>query len=77
VVIGKGYMDEYRFDSSQLEACMFVINQEQVFEVVCQMKINCVWSKAKLNVDWVSDEEINQDDYGEVLSNHWCFVKVK
>jgi hypothetical protein len=24
-----------------------------------QMDINCGWSKVKLNVDWVSDEEIN------------------
>jgi hypothetical protein len=45
-----------------LEACKFVVNQEQAFEVVFQMKINCGWSKAKLNMDWISDEEINRDD---------------
>jgi hypothetical protein len=45
-----------------LETCIFVVNQEQAFEEVFQMKINCGWSKTKFNVDWVSDEEINRDD---------------
>jgi hypothetical protein len=45
-----------------LEAHIFIDTQEQTFEVVFQIKINCGWSKAKLNVDWVSDEEINWDD---------------
>jgi hypothetical protein len=26
-----------------------------------QMKVNCVWSKVELKVDWISGEEINQD----------------
>jgi hypothetical protein len=42
-----------------LEACIFVVNQEQAFEAGFQMKIKCGRSKAKLKVDWVSDEEIN------------------
>jgi hypothetical protein len=62
VVIEKGYKDEYRFDGPQLEACIFVVNQEQTFEASFQIKINCGRSKAKLNMDWVSDEEINRDD---------------
>jgi hypothetical protein len=41
VVIAKGYKDDYRFDGPLLEACKFVVNQEQAFEVVFQMKINC------------------------------------
>jgi hypothetical protein len=45
-----------------LEACIFVVNQEKAFEVVFQVKINFEWRKAKLNVDWVSDEEINWDE---------------
>jgi hypothetical protein len=41
VLIVKGYKDEYRFDDPQLETCIFVVNQEQAFEEVFQMKINC------------------------------------
>jgi hypothetical protein len=41
VVIAKGYKDGYIFDDPQLEACIFMVNQEQAFEVVFQMKINC------------------------------------
>jgi hypothetical protein len=37
------------------------------------MGINCGSSKVELNVDWVSDEEINQDDKAEGLSNLWGF----
>jgi hypothetical protein len=54
-----------------LEACIFVVNQEQAFEAGFQMKFNCGLSKAQLNVDWVSDEEINISDLGEGLSNLW------
>jgi hypothetical protein len=45
-----------------LKACIFVVNQEKTIGALFLMKINCWWSKAKLNVDWVSDEEINRDD---------------
>jgi hypothetical protein len=45
-----------------LEACISVVNQEQAFEVGFQVKDNFRRSKYKLNVDWVSDEEINRDD---------------
>jgi hypothetical protein len=45
-----------------LEACIFVVDQEQAFEAGFQTKDNCGLSKAKLNVDWVSDDEINRDD---------------
>jgi hypothetical protein len=41
VLIAKGYKDEYRFDSPLLEACIFVVNQEQTFEEIFQMKIFC------------------------------------
>jgi hypothetical protein len=41
VVTEKGYKDEYRFDVPQLEACIFIIHQEQAFEAVFQMKIIC------------------------------------
>jgi hypothetical protein len=44
-----------------LEACILIVNQDQAFEVIFQMKNKC-WCKAKLKVDWISDEEINQDD---------------
>jgi hypothetical protein len=45
-----------------LEACIFIVDQEQAFEVELQMKVNCGWSKVKLNMDWVGYEEINRDD---------------
>jgi hypothetical protein len=45
-----------------LEACIYIVNQEQAFEEVFQIKVKYWWSKAKLNMDRVSDEEINQDD---------------
>jgi hypothetical protein len=45
-----------------LEACIFVVNQEQAFEVGFQMETNYGWSKVEFNVVWVSDEEINRDD---------------
>jgi hypothetical protein len=44
-----------------LEACIFVVNQDQAFEVGFQMKFNCGPSKVELKVDWVNDEEINRD----------------
>jgi hypothetical protein len=62
VSCGDGYKDEYIFGDPRLEVCIFIVNQEQTFEVVFQMKINSWWSKTKLNVAWVSDEEINRDD---------------
>jgi hypothetical protein len=62
VVIKKWYKDEHRFDGSKLLACIIIVNQEQAFKAVVQMKINGGWSKAKLNLDWVNDEEINRDD---------------
>jgi hypothetical protein len=40
VVIIKGYKDEYIFDDPQLEACIFIVNQEQIFKAAFQMKIN-------------------------------------
>jgi hypothetical protein len=40
VVIAKWYKDEYIFDGAQLETCMFIVNQEQSFEVVFLMEIN-------------------------------------
>jgi hypothetical protein len=58
VVIERGYKDECLFDGPQLEACIFAVNQEQTFKVMFQIKDNCGGSKTKLNVDWVSDEEI-------------------
>jgi hypothetical protein len=62
MVIERGHKDEYRLNGPWLEACIFVVNLEQAFEVVFQMKINCGWSKAKLKMDWVSDKEINWGD---------------
>ena len=61
-MIVKGYKGEWIFDDPKLEACIYVVNQEQAFEVVFQMKIKFRWSKVELNVVWVSDEEINRDD---------------
>jgi hypothetical protein len=40
VVIAKGYKDECILNGPQLEACIFVVNQEKAFEVVFQVKIN-------------------------------------
>jgi hypothetical protein len=40
-VIAKGYKDECKVDDPQLEACILVVNQEQTFEAVFHMKINC------------------------------------
>ena len=62
MVIAKGYKDECKLDDPKLEACIFVVNKEQAFEAVFQMKINYGLSKVELNVVWVSDEEINRDD---------------
>jgi hypothetical protein len=45
-----------------LEACIFVVNEEQAFEASCfKWKLYYGWSKVKLKVDWVSNEDINQD----------------
>ena len=60
MVIAKGYKDECIFDDPKLEASVFVVNLEQAFEAVFQMKIKYGWSKVELNVVWVSDEEINR-----------------
>jgi hypothetical protein len=38
VVIERGHKDEYIFDGPQWEACIFVVNQEQGFEAIFQMK---------------------------------------
>jgi hypothetical protein len=39
VMLVKGYKDECIFDDPNLEACILVVNQEQAFEAVFQMKI--------------------------------------
>jgi hypothetical protein len=39
-VLTEKIQDEYRFDGPQVEACIFVVNQEQTFEAVFQMKTN-------------------------------------
>jgi hypothetical protein len=41
VVIERGHKDEYRLYGPQMEACVIVVNQEQAFEAVFQMKDNC------------------------------------
>jgi hypothetical protein len=51
VVIAKGYKNEYIFDYPHLEACIYVVNQEQAFEAVFQMKIDCC--EAKPNSMWL------------------------
>jgi hypothetical protein len=40
VVIEIGHKDECKHHSSKLEACIFVINQHQAFDVGFQMKFN-------------------------------------
>jgi hypothetical protein len=39
VVIAKGYKGEWIFVGHQLEACIYVVNQEQAFEEVFQIKV--------------------------------------
>ena len=34
IVTTKGYNDISKYDDPQLEACIFVVNQEQTFELV-------------------------------------------
>jgi hypothetical protein len=41
VVIERGHKDEYEFYAPYLEACIFVVDQEQTFEAGFQMKVNC------------------------------------
>jgi hypothetical protein len=44
-----------------LEACTSIVNQDQAFGAgFFKWKVNCVWGKAELKVDWVSDEEISR-----------------
>jgi hypothetical protein len=62
VFIGRDHNNKCTHYGSKLEACTFVGNQDQAFEAVFfQMKVNYVWSKVELKVDWISDEEINRD----------------
>jgi hypothetical protein len=42
VLIEREHKDECTHDGSNLEACTFVVNQDQAFEVSFQMKVNCV-----------------------------------
>jgi hypothetical protein len=42
VLIEIEHKDEYTHYSSNLEACTFVVNQDQAFEAGFQMKVNCV-----------------------------------
>jgi hypothetical protein len=41
VIIERGHKDEYRLYGPLLEVCVFVVNQEQAFEVCFQLKDNC------------------------------------
>jgi hypothetical protein len=61
VLIEEEHKDQCMCYGSNLEACTFVVNQDQAFEAVFQMKVNCVLRKVKLKADWKSDEEINRD----------------
>jgi hypothetical protein len=40
VVIEKGHKDEHKHYGSLLEACIFVVNQDQAFEEGFQMEFN-------------------------------------
>jgi hypothetical protein len=42
VLIKEEHNDECIRSGSNLEACTFVVNQDQAFEVDFQMKVNCV-----------------------------------
>jgi hypothetical protein len=42
VFIERGHTDECIRYGSSLEACIFVVNQDQAFEEGFQMKVNCV-----------------------------------
>jgi hypothetical protein len=42
VFIERGHKDECIYYGSNLEACTFVVNQDQAFEMGFQMKVNCV-----------------------------------
>jgi hypothetical protein len=44
-----------------LEACTFIVNQDQTFEAGFQMKQIMYEAKWNSKVDWISDEEINRD----------------
>jgi hypothetical protein len=48
VFIEIGHKDECTHYGSNLEACTFVVTQDQAFEAGLQMKFNCVWSKVEL-----------------------------
>jgi hypothetical protein len=36
----RGHKDEFKLYGSKLEACIFVVNQDQLFELGFQMKFN-------------------------------------
>jgi hypothetical protein len=42
VFIEREHKDECTCYGSNLEACTFVVNQDQAFEAGFQMKVNCV-----------------------------------
>jgi hypothetical protein len=42
VFIERGHTDEYTHYGSSLEACIFVVNQDQAFEAGFQIKVNYV-----------------------------------
>jgi hypothetical protein len=41
MVTTKGYKDVSLFNDPQLEACILIVNQDQAFEVIFQMKNKC------------------------------------
>jgi hypothetical protein len=61
VFIERGHKNEYTHYGSILEACTFIVNQDQTFEAGFQMKQIMYEAKWNSKVDWISDEEINRD----------------
>jgi hypothetical protein len=49
VVIERGYKDECLSNNPQIEAFIFIVDQEQAFKARFQMKVNCGRSKVKLS----------------------------
>jgi uncharacterized protein YfaT (DUF1175 family) len=41
MIIEKGHKGEYKVYGPYLEACIFIVDQEQAFEAELQMKVNC------------------------------------
>ena len=51
IMTTKGYTDSPKYDYPQLKACIFIVKQEQAFEVVLKWRLNV--NEAKPNSMWL------------------------